>query len=276
MSLENYTGTALDTEVLENFVQPEPEPTTEPTTGTEDNNVPQTESTAVEGEATPTENAIPQVESIATPTTYNIDGIGEVTAEDIKTWKQGNLRQSDYTKKTQELARMREESKEAIELVDYLKNNPHLIQGLMAIEKNVDARLLNTATNENSAIRDIAYRQRAMETDMKLNDLHTRYGEFDDVALLQKATDLRTDDLEFVLKAISFDGSQVDRKALIEEAKRELIEEIENNKKATSTIVSSRTSVPVTNTAPTLTAEQKAVAAGMGMTEKEYAKWMSM
>lgn len=276
MSLENYTGTALDTEVLENFVQPEPEPTTEPANGTEDNNVPQTESTAVEGETTPTENAIPQVEPTVTPTTYNIDGIGEVTAEDIKTWKQGNLRQSDYTKKTQELARMREESKEAIELVDYLKNNPHLIQGLMAIEKNVDARLLNTVTNENSAIRDIAYRQRAMETDMKLNDLHARYGEFDDVALLQKATDFRTDDLEFVLKAISFDGSQVDRKALIEEAKKELIEEIENNKKATSTIVSSRTSVPVTNTAPTLTAEQKAVAAGMGMTEKEYAKWMSM
>ena len=54
------------------------------------------------------------------PITVEIDG-KEVTIDELKN---GYLRQSDYTKKTQDLSRQREQTKEAVEFYDYLKANP--------------------------------------------------------------------------------------------------------------------------------------------------------
>ena len=106
--LEKYEGTALDTSM---FQEPEVQPVEEPT---------QTEQ-VVETVAPTTQE--PTTEPVATPTTFNIDGIGEVTADQIKEWKNGNMRQSDYTRKTQDLAKERAEHKDALELYSYLRSN---------------------------------------------------------------------------------------------------------------------------------------------------------
>ena len=46
------------------------------------------------------------------PSKYNIEGIGGGKWKKIKEWHQGNLRQSDYTRKTQALAKEREDAKD--------------------------------------------------------------------------------------------------------------------------------------------------------------------
>lgn len=78
MSLENYEGTAIDTDVLYDV-----EPIEE---SVQDTDV----DASVESEETPAESSTEE-----TPTTFYVEGIGELTAEEIKEWRSGNLRQSD-------------------------------------------------------------------------------------------------------------------------------------------------------------------------------------
>lgn len=259
--LENYEGTALDTTMFETEVQPVEEPAQTET-------VVETVEPAIEGE--PTETVI-----TPTPTSFNVDGIGEVTAEQIKEWKNGNLRQSDYTKKTQELARERAEHKDALELYNYLRSNPHIVQALKSADNNPSSVVGSKApTVENEMLRQLAYNQKAMETDFKISALRQKYGEFDEIALFNKAAEMRTDDLESVYKIITYDNKPMDEAAIIAKAKAELLAELQANKNSVSTIVDTRQTQPVEQKV-NLTAEEKRVAAGMGMSESEYIKWMN-
>ena len=71
-----------------------------------------------------------------TPQYIELDG-EQLTLEQIREFKQGYLRQSDYTKKTQILAQERERLKEAVELYDYLQSNPEIAQRLVEEDTGV-------------------------------------------------------------------------------------------------------------------------------------------
>ena len=68
-----------------------------------------------------------ETEQPSEPQKFNING-QELTLEEIKT---GYMRQQDYITQREELNKLREESKQALDLVDYLKKNPNLAQKLM-------------------------------------------------------------------------------------------------------------------------------------------------
>jgi hypothetical protein len=75
----------------------------------------------------------PASEPVTPPTPiteFDIDGIGKVKVDDIKEWKLGYMRQSDYTRKTQEIARQRNETKDALDVYNFLKSNPTIAQAL--------------------------------------------------------------------------------------------------------------------------------------------------
>lgn len=275
MNFENYEGTAIDLDV---FNQIEGNTSIEPMEGAEvEPEVPAQSEEVVETDDS--EDAEITTEEIEDETSvYNIPGIGDVTADEIYEWRQGNLRQSDYTRKTQDLARQRDELRDAKELFDYISSNPHLIQALRDAEQGYVPPAVNNVTPERQMIRQLAYNQKAMETDLKLAALKQKYGEIDEVALFNKAAELRTEDLEFVYQGLQNEmnsGIDLDaiRQAAIEEAKAQLKAELENDMNAVGTSVSTKQSKPVENPV-SLTAEQKRVAAAMGMSESEYAKWM--
>lgn len=52
---------------------------------------------------------------------------------EIKEWEQGNLRQSDYTKKTQALAKEKEDLKQLVDFKNYLQQNPNKAQQIVEI-----------------------------------------------------------------------------------------------------------------------------------------------
>jgi len=254
--------TALDTGVLE-LVQPSAE----------------TEVGTTQGEDVPAGTEPDQSTEPAPETTASeleLEGIGKVTLDEIREWKQGALRQSDYTKKTQELAKQREELADAMEVYKYLQENPQLVSTLEAIEKGAVNPVLRSTAPENNLLRDVLYNQKAMEVDMKVSALKQKYGDVDEVALFNKAAELRTEDLEFVYKAIKFDqssGAGLDQQALIEEAKRQLKEEIETNKGKVQTIVGAKAGTNFNRTVASLTTEEKRVAEAMGMSPSDYLKW---
>ena len=265
-NFENYEGTALDTSVFEE-VQPE------------DSMENQTENMADETVATegdpPVGDAATETEvTELTPEKYNIEGVGEFTADEIREMRNGGLRQSDYTRKTQEIAKQREELKDAQELYDYLRSNPHLVQAMKAAEANPNGFASTHApTAESQMLRDLAYNQKALETDLKVNALKQKYGDIDEVALYEKAAELHTDDLEFVYKALSYDKGQFDERAAIERAKAELRSELENNRNIVSTTISSQQSAAPVQEKVQLTEQEKRIASAMGLSYSEYAKW---
>ena len=103
--------------------------------------------------------AIEQEEGVITPVPVQ-PATGDLPAEQLPTddpeydlggekakrsqileWKKANLLQSDYTKKTQELAQQRKELDELVRFADYLKANPAKLQKVLAaLEDEVDAQ----------------------------------------------------------------------------------------------------------------------------------------
>lgn len=258
--MEN-TITALDTQTLIDvgLVQPEEALSTE----------------ALQPSEVDENTDVPADDTITQPvTTLTIDGLGEISFDEVKEWKQGNLRQSDYTKKTQELARLREEANDAIEVFNYLKQNPHLVEQLKSMDTGqvVNQNVINKTSPDNEMLRQLWYNQKAMELDKKVADLKIKYGDVDEVELYNSATKMHTDDLEFVYKAIAFDKGKSNETQIKERAKEELKAELQKTKSATSTVASTNaSSTPMKSN--DLTMEEKRVAEHMGLTIDEYAKW---
>lgn len=271
MNLENYDGTAIDTSMFTEPIQ------TNPSVDVDSNIEVQQVAEPTQTE-TPAATVEPNNEGNAgttqDPDHVNIPGLGDFTVAEIKEWKQGNLRQSDYTRKTQEIARQRDENKNAIELYDYLKQNPNLIQALKEADNGKSGNVIpnNAPTVENTLLKQVLFNQKAMEIDMKIDKLRQQYGDIDEIAIYKKAQELGTDDLEFVYKALNFNNN-TDEQAIIERAKAELRAELEANRDATSTIVSTTPSKQ-NSFSHVLTPEEKSVASAMGMSESEYIKWM--
>ena len=203
----------------------------------------------------------------------HIEGFGDFTVDELKEFRNGYLRQSDYTRKTQELARQREEAQDALELHNYLRDNPQMVEALMNMDNGANAQTIQRATPENAMMQQILHTQKAMEIEMRLNELKSKYGnDIDEVTLFQKANQMKTDDLEFVYKALQYDNLLAEKQQAQQTAANSLQAEIDANKKAVSTIVSPRQSNVVSQT-PTLSADEKRVAALMGLSESDYLKW---
>ena len=133
--------------------------------------------------------------------------------------------------------------------------------------------VIQKATPENAMMQQILHNQKAIEIEMKLNDLKNRYGsDVDEVALFQKATELKTDDLEFVYKALQYDNLVANQAKAAQAAVNNIKAEIDANKAAVSTIISTNQS-SVAQPTSTLSEAEKKVAAQMGISEADYLKW---
>ena len=220
-----------------------------------------------------TEVQTEEVEVNNQPDMVHIEGFGDYTLDELKEFKNGYLRQSDYTRKTQELARQREEANEALEVYEYLRNNPHLVNALMQMDNGQVNPVVQKATPENAMMQEILHTQKAMEIEMKLNDLKSKYGnDIDEVALFQKANQLKTEDLEFVYKALQYDNLVAQQASAVQAAATQMQAEIDANKSAVSTIVGTNQGA-ITRPQKSLTDAEKRVAAQMGISEADYLKW---
>lgn len=221
----------------------------------------------------PTDGQVEEVDVEDQPETVHIEGFGDFTVDELKEFKNGYLRQSDYTRKTQELARQREEAKDALEVYEYLRNNPHLVNSLLQMDNGNVNPVVQKATPENAMIQQILHTQKAMEIEMKLNELKSKYGnDIDEVALFQKANQLKTEDLEFVYKALQYDNLVAQQANVQRNAATQLQAEIDANKTAVSTIAGTNQGT-VVQPKQTLSADEKKIAGLMGLTEAEYLKW---
>ena len=223
--------------------------------------------------------------TVEQPNTINIEGIGEVKIEEIKDWHKGNLRLSDYTRKTQEVARQRKEAEDALELYSYLKANPELANKLKESDEATaeDKAKLTKVDPIYAEIEALKSKNIQMELDREIQTLSQKYPDFDEVKVLSEAYTRKIDDLEFVYKALREESKKDEpidvekiKAEAIAEAKKQLMAEIEKDKEDTtvSVITSNQDTPPDVGSNVELTASQKRVAKMMGLSEEEYMKWL--
>lgn len=228
--------------------------------------------TGVQSQETNVQNAPDTSAGQAPITELDIDGLGKVKVDEIKEWKQGYLRQNDYTKKTQTLAQQRKEAEQAIELYNFLKANPVIAQQI------ADGKPVNVANTPldrvNPAYRevdDVKQELSNMKLDMELARLKSIYPDFDEVAVLNKADELGVSDLEFVYNGIKAKDTADMRETLKKQIEAELLQKIQNNNTLTQTIISP-TNVPAVGNNFGLSEAEIALCEKAGWSKEAYAK----
>ena len=221
----------------------------------------------------------PNVQPTAPVSEIEIEGLGRVKIDEVKEWKQGHLRQSDYTRKTQEIAKQRQENKDALELYNYIKNNPHIAQAVSQGDFTSlnNSPVANKLNPESQRIDELSYKMANIELDNTLNSMKSRYGEdFNEVEVLQEADRLGIGDLEFVYNALQGKKIPTLREQLKKEIESSIASKIQNNANATSTIIGDNDVGANVNVNHGLSSDELRVAQKMGLTPERYAKAKSM
>lgn len=194
---------------------------------------------------------------------------------DINELRNGYLRQSDYTKKTQKLANEKREIEEALVFYNEVKNNPDAIESLRAstnIPRMADPNQMHLAKLEEELY--------DMKLENEINLMQSKYEDFEVRDVLQFASEKKMDNLEdayHLLKSRNpTSKSQETNNVDVEQMKADLKKEImaEMNEDSTGSIISSKQSnkIPTTEEVK-ISSKEKEIASAMGMTNKDYAKW---
>lgn len=229
------------------------------------------ETTEVEEAEVPTDEEIVEevVEDTApsTPQTYNING-QDLTIEELQT---GYMRQQDYIAQREELNALREQNKQALELVEYLRKNPNLANKLLE-EDNVDNNAVNVVNPLTERIEKLERERYVERMNNQIEMLKMKYKDFNEVDVLNKAVQMNTPDLEFVYHGMR--GAKIDD-IIAQQVKEQLAkaqEDMVKNTQATRTVVGKTSDVEPTTT-HNLTQQEMRVADLMGISYEEYAKY---
>lgn len=182
-----------------------------------------------------------------------IDGVGELTLEEIKA---GYMRQADYTRKTQELAKQRKE-------LEVLRNTGTPTPTMM--QSN------HQPTEVEMRIQELEQKLADKELNDEITRLKTAYPDFDEVKVLTEAYERGVTDLEFVYRATR-EEKQVDIQTLEQQIKEKVLKELAENKALTSSIVTTG-ATPVTQRQPNITPDEMAICEEFGLTAEEYYKY---
>ena len=229
------------------------------------------ETTEVEEAEVPTDEEIVEevVEDTApsTPQTYNVNG-QDLTIEELQT---GYMRQQDYIAQREELNALREQNKQALELVEYLRKNPNLANKLLE-EDNVDNNAVNVVNPLTERIEKLERERYVERMNNQIEMLKMKYKDFNEVDVLNKAVQMNTPDLEFVYHGMR--GAKIDD-IIAQQVKEQLAkaqEDMVKNTQATRTVVGKSSDVEPTTT-HNLTQQEMRVADLMGISYEEYAKY---
>ncbi len=200
---------------------------------------------------------------------FELDG-EQYTQDQIKEWKMGYLRQSDYTKKTQEIASARKEHQQALDLYDYLKENPEVAEKLSEFEKETQGK----ASEQTSQVQqnlDPNYKQLQLEIntlkiEKDLDNLKKTDPDLDEIKVLEIAND----------EGVSVDkayklwvGENVD--SIVKNKLKQQSEQVKKNGDTTSTLINPTDGKP--DESYGLNENEIAIANKLNMTPSDYAKY---
>lgn len=209
------------------------------------------------------------------PSEYEIDG-EKYSLDDIREWRKGNMRQSDYTKKTTELANQRKEAQDALEVYNYLMSKPDLVQKLyeMDTENPGEVKKVQDKLDPYSKkIDELNQKLLIKDIETELNEITSKDKSVSDVELLQLANEMKCPiNVAYdIWKGKNMDKIMKQREI---ELKRQLATEIKTNTDTTKTLITETDKIN-DNGKFGLTDEQILFADKIGMSLEDYAKNMT-
>ena len=242
----------------------------EDTQGTESTE--NTENTEESTKDTETETTEETATEDTKPIEFEVDG-EKYTADQIKELKRAGLRQSDYTKKTQEISNQRTQNKEAIELYEYFKANPELAKKLAELDptsltKESVRKLGDPLTEKVNGL------QQQLLTDKISRDLEAITSKDKDVSDLELLEIAQQNNCDINTAYNFYKGMNFDKilQKKLSEQSLNLTEKIKKEGIITKTVIKAGDK-PAVKTATKLTPEQHEYAVKTGMTDEEYLHW---
>lgn len=246
-------------------------PPTEQTKPPETENIPANPLTNPSKPPETTEETKPTI-----PDKIQIDGIGEVTIDELKN---GYLRTQDYTKKTQEVSRKRKENEEAISFYEEIKRNPQLLQQIASGQSPTPYQL----DPLQAKILELEASLYDMRLENEISRLQSKYPDFEVREVLEIAHEKKMLNLEdaYLLSKSAKSSEPVNTDELKKQLREEILKELEAEKDTTTTVITPGNSGTVyKDNAPKLTEAEKKVASRMFRNAKdpyaEYEKWKNV
>jgi hypothetical protein len=216
------------------------------------------------------EETKPKEESApAVPDKIVIEGIGEVPISELKN---GYLRQSDYTQKTQEVARQKREVQEAVTFYEQLKANPDLVQQISQNTQVPDT--LDPTLSQVMELKNIVY---DMMLQNEISNLQKKYPDFEVSKVIPIANEKHLTNLEdaYILsKANQPEATTINKAELEKQLREQIMREMQAERSATQTIIDTHGNPAViSDNEPKLSPAEQKVARMMRLTDADYAKW---
>ena len=172
-----------------------------------------------------------------------------------------------------------EETQNALELYQYLMNNPELVEAMRGVDVTKHEELQQYVPDEIhqklNALEDYVQEQKYQQY---ITDLKNKFNDFDEDKVLEYAEKHEVYDLEVAYKALKSEENKAPdleelKKQIREEMKKELLEELKQNNEGTNSIIGGGSVAPDSSDEVKLTAKEERIAKAMGMTPAEYNKW---
>lgn len=207
------------------------------------------------------------------PQTILIDG-QEYTLDEIKS---GMMRQADYTRKTQELARQRNLADKTQKFYQDVLSNDDL-------REQLEQQGIEYTDPQQLQYEELNAKYHDMLLEKEVERLQDTYEDFDALAVMRFAYDNGYEDLEDAFHLMYSKGllgesqeveqtQAIDAEALKEQIRREVLAELQSNVDTGTIITSGAETAPVKDNAPVLSDQERKVARMMRMSEEDYAKW---
>lgn len=169
-----------------------------------------------------------------------------------------------------------EQTQSALELYEYLKQNPHLVQAMRNVDmegyKNLNNFVPDELTKKVKEMEDFIEEQRY---EKYVNGLKNKYSDFDEDKVLEYAEKHDVLNLEVAYKAMKAENvKEPNIEELRKQIKEELLNELKQNSLETQSIVGGISQKPIKqDDTVNLSSRESRIAKAMGMTPSEYAKW---
>lgn len=154
-------------------------------------------------------------------------GDREISVDKITEWEKGYLRQSDYTKKTQELSSLRENVQNLIDVQEHLKKYPAKWDRIKTILDEQEA--IKQEQNANNSQIPAEFSEKFKEIDdikldMQIGKVKSKYPDFNETRVIKYAAINDLDNLEEAYLKLKKEDEQIyqdTRKKVLEELKKQ-------------------------------------------------------
>lgn len=203
------------------------------------------------------------------PDKITIDGIGEVDVDELK---KGYMRQSDYTKKTQEISKTKAEVEEATIIYEFLKSNPEIAQ--MIADKVPKG---NVVTKDGQKIKELENELQLTKRKSEIAELSAKYKDFNLVEVENIMESRGTKTLEDAYKIWKSDKVMPnDLEAITKEIRDAIMKELKIKSADTTSIIGTPSGEDVITNQPELSTAEKKIAKNLKMSEADYYRYKNI